>query len=312
MKYVKYLGRKLNLILGHYGLKVVRVTKDKVIEGLRDDIFLNSEGKKVKINLTPMTPNNQTSQGVMWSLANIDKAAPNQSINEAVWYASFGLYTFLKNFKPGKILDIGSHRGAVSRLFRFLGYEVTTLEICKGFPEPDYREDYLKIKFPEKFNYIWCSHVLEHQRNISVFLEKCLDDLQVGGMLLITVPLEHCSINLTWGHANNFSVQTLLYNLASAGFDVKSAPVAVYNQQISVFAVKPDILIDNVRSFAPYPKFNKSNSEIEAVALEHEISVESFREMIEEVQSNIEDFYLDEDITWKFWPTNPNYTAVRS
>jgi SAM-dependent methyltransferase len=304
MKYVKYLGRKLNLIFGRYGLKVVSVTKDRFIEGFKDDTFLNSENECVKINLTPMIPNNQTSQGVVWKLFNTCKDRPNQGIEETVWYASYGLYTFLKNFKPGKVLDVGSHRGAVSKIFRFLGYEVTTIEICKGFPDPDFREDYLKIKFTEKFDYIWCSHVLEHQRNIGFFLEKCLHDLRVGGTLLITVPLEHCSIKLTWGHANNFSVQALLYNLASAGFDVRSAPVAIYNQQISVFAVKPNKATENVGSFAPYPIPVMSTSELERESREHEMSSEDFSELINQVQSNIEDFYTNENINWKYWPEN--------
>ena len=82
------------------------------------------------------------------------------------------------------VLDLGSGEGLHAAAFRGLGKQVTTLSYI---PPADYVGDYIQLNLPQ-FDCIWASHVLEHQRNVGLFLEKCFNDLTDGGILAITVP----------------------------------------------------------------------------------------------------------------------------
>ena len=73
------------------------------------------------------------------------------------------------------ILDVGSGDGRHSRYFMERGKDVTAVDLgrsinyatgtaCEG--------DYLEIDFGQQFDAIWCCHVLEHQRNPGLFLDK--------------------------------------------------------------------------------------------------------------------------------------------
>jgi hypothetical protein len=99
MKFVKFLVGILNRSLEKFGIKFIRVTRDRILKGYKDDTFLNANGGKESVNLIPMTPNAQTEQGVIWKLVNESKGKAINELEESVWYASFGLYSFLKNYK---------------------------------------------------------------------------------------------------------------------------------------------------------------------------------------------------------------------
>jgi len=88
----------------------------------------------------------------------------------------------------------------------------------------DYVGDFLEIDFDKKFDVIWCSHVLEHQRNVGIFLDKIFDVLKDDGVLAISVPMHHRE-RLVSGHLTSWSVPLLCYNLIMSGFDCKDASV---------------------------------------------------------------------------------------
>lgn len=127
------------------------------------------------------------------------------------------------------ILDIGSGDGEHARAFRAAGKKVTTISLRQP---ADLIGDYMEMTELDQFDLIWASHVLEHQRNPGVFLEKCRRHLKPGGWLAVTVPpLKH---EIVGGHVGLYNAGILLYHLILAGFDCSKAAVRTYGYNISV------------------------------------------------------------------------------
>ena len=80
---------------------------------------------------------------------------------------------------------------------------------------------------------MFCSHVLEHQRNIGVFLDKLFDIMRDGAILAISVP-PLCSHWVTLSHPNWLNAGMLLYHLVMAGFDCREPRVLTYGYNTSV------------------------------------------------------------------------------
>ena len=131
------------------------------------------------------------------------------------------------------VLDIGS--GAGQHAYEFLkhGKEITTISL-EGYAH--ITGDYNDQIFYEKFDCIWASHVLEHQRNVGLFLRKCYMDLKNQGIFAITVPPAKSII--VGGHVTIWNAGLLLYNLILAGFDCSDASVKTYGYNISVVVRK--------------------------------------------------------------------------
>ena len=146
------------------------------------------------------------------------------------------------------VLDIGSGSGVHSQIFLNAGKKVTSVDYGsssayrKGSQEKNKETligDYLKINFENQFDLIWASHVLEHQRNPGLFLEKINKDLKEGGFLCITVPpLKH---QIVGGHVTLWNPLLLVYNLVLAGFDCSAASIKQYGYNVSVFLKKREI-----------------------------------------------------------------------
>ncbi len=131
------------------------------------------------------------------------------------------------------ILDIGSGTGDHAGMFRDFGFKVTTLDISG---KPDIRAAYLKWLFPKPFDCIWCSHVLEHQVNPGLFLNKCRWDLKKEGLFAVTVPPRKDEI--VGGHVTLWNAGILLYQLILAGFDCARASVLTEGYNVSVLVRK--------------------------------------------------------------------------
>ena len=70
------------------------------------------------------------------------------------------------------------------------------------------------------FDVVFCSHVIEHQRNVGLFLDKIYDDLSDNGLLIISAP-KHPAERFVEGHLNCFIFPYFLQHLIHAGFDCK-------------------------------------------------------------------------------------------
>lgn len=127
----------------------------------------------------------------------------------------------LDSYQFQTVLDVGSGEGEHSRLLRHWGKEVFSVDLHE---KADYQGDSLDLEFDRQFDVVWCSHVLEHQRNVGIFLEKVYRCITDGGLLAISMPT-HPRQRLVSGHLTNWNAGLLCYNLIMAGFDCRSARV---------------------------------------------------------------------------------------
>jgi len=145
--------------------------------------------------------------------------------------------------RPGSlVLDIGPGAGGATRAFREDGHEVTSIGLCPesyapvaGIIDADYNSHNLGH---ERFDAIWCAHVLEHQPNVNNFIRKTNKELKPGGWLFVVVPPMKGSI--VGGHLNLFNEGLLVYNLIIGGFDCSQALVTRRGYNIACFVQKPE------------------------------------------------------------------------
>ena len=164
----------------------------------------------------------------------------------------------INDYEFNSVIDIGSGNGSHAKLLRKNGKTVTTISLIAP---ADIVADFNQAKL-EKTDCIWCSHALEHQRNVGLFLDKCYELLNDGGILAITVPpLKH---EIVGGQVSLWNAGLLLYNLILAGFDCSEAAVKKYGYNISVIVKKkpaqlPKLVmdqgdVDSISRFFPIAK----------------------------------------------------------
>lgn len=132
------------------------------------------------------------------------------------------------------ILDVGCGRQAHSDVFRACGKIVTTID--PYFPA-DIQLDFLKYHPHQQFDAVFCSHVLEHQRNIGLFCDRLFAVTKLGGVLCVTTPPEMIHW-VCFGHNNQLNAGFLLYHLILAGFDCSDAKILTYGYNVSVIVRK--------------------------------------------------------------------------
>ena len=114
-------------------------------------------------------------------------------------------------------LDIGSGAGVQTEIMRHAGLEV--FQVDKYSDTAEYKVDFLEHSFEKKFDIIYCSHVIEHQRNVGLFLDKIYDCLSDDGLLLLSAP-KHSAKTLVEGHLNCFILTYFIQHLIHSGFDL--------------------------------------------------------------------------------------------
>lgn len=160
---------------------------------------------------------------------------PNTLATEALLFV-------IRRYRFSTVLDVGSGAGAHAACFRAAGKTVTTISLSDDYGNsPDRIGDFLALEFEDSFELVWCSHVLEHQRNVGLFLNKVSSVLRPGGVLAITVPPSKQEV--VGGHLTIWNAGLLLYNLVLAGFDCSEASVltAGYNVSVVVRARKANL-----------------------------------------------------------------------
>ena len=144
--------------------------------------------------------------------------------NIKIEWGGFSLLEFLisesKNIpkKYSKALDIGSNHGNHTNIMREFGLNVD--QIDKYNKSADIHADFNSYVFKEKYDVIFCSHVIEHQRNIGFFLDKIYDILEDHGVLIISGPV-HEAERFVEGHIASTIFPLFLQSLIYAGFDCK-------------------------------------------------------------------------------------------
>lgn len=73
----------------------------------------------------------------------------------------------------------------------------------------------------KKYDIVWASHVLEHQRNVGFFIEKLIECCDSNGTIIITVPDIHRE--LCGGHLTLWTPGLLAYNIVLCGIDLKES-----------------------------------------------------------------------------------------
>jgi len=199
--------------------------------------YIDPSTETPTIQCDPGDPKSYAEKPVIF---NIDNG--HTILHQEVLYSSLTLLKMLKHYQFDSVLDVGSHAGNVARVFAHMGKKVTTCEISPGY-EADYKDDFLEIEFPKQFDAIWCSQILEHQRNIGVFLNKVFDDLRENGVLALTVPADH-GPHLSFGHCNQFNPMLVIYHLVMAGFDCSEISICRYDSDIGVVLRKTNNGID--------------------------------------------------------------------
>lgn len=197
---------------------------------------------------------------------------------EGLFMAEAAFDRLLADYEFQSVLDIGSGEGLHAQRFREAGKTVVTLDASDHWrSRADIKKPFLECGFTEKFDAIWCSHVLEHQLNVNLFLVGLFDTLKPGGILALTVPPWKTTI--VGGHLTIWNGGLLLYNLVLAGFDCRDARVGRYGYNISVIVRKrhaqiPALLMDRgdierLARYFPMPVHQDFDGEITELNWQH-------------------------------------------
>lgn len=153
-----------------------------------------------------------------------------------------------KKHNLSHILDIGAGFPSYhANDMRSCGLTVITNDF---FPENDLVGDYNSLPpLQQQFDGIWCSHTLEHQQNVGMFLSRIHSDVKEGGLVCITVPPAKSMI--VGGHVSLWNAGLLLYNLILAKFDCSQASVLTYDYNISVIVTKKTITLPKLTFDSP-------------------------------------------------------------
>ena len=93
--------------------------------------------------------------------------------------------------------------------------------IDKYESKAEFKGDFNTHKFKSKYDMVFCSHVIEHQRNQGAFLDKIYDILNDDGDLVISGP-KHPAERFVEGHISTTILPVFLQILIYAGFDCKN------------------------------------------------------------------------------------------
>ena len=142
--------------------------------------------------------------------------------------SSYALEHVLR-LKPGSVMDVGSGGGLHARAFKDSGSKVTCIDLGTSVYAERSQQDDIEVVHANfnnydsdrRFDLVWASHVLEHQRNPGAFIERLIHFCAPGGSVCITVPDPHR--RLWGGHVSLWTPGLLAYNVVLCGVDISSA-----------------------------------------------------------------------------------------
>ena len=159
-------------------------------------------------------------------------------------YGGFSLVEYLlsknKFRKRFKVLDIGGALGNHCQILRAYGLSVDIID--KYEKEAELVGDFNKYNFKTKYDMIYCSHVIEHQRNQGLFLDKIFDLLKDDGDLVISGP-KHPAERFVEGHISTTILPVFLQLLIYAGFDCKEG------KMMSIGGIENSFIVKKSKNF---------------------------------------------------------------
>jgi 2-polyprenyl-3-methyl-5-hydroxy-6-metoxy-1,4-benzoquinol methylase len=166
------------------------------------------------------------------------------------------------NKKPKRVLDVGSGGGQHARQFKEAGCDV----LCVDYGTSVYAQasmvdglrvihtDFNKFVPEQKYDLVWASHILEHQRNVGDFIERLIDCCSEDGIVCITVPDPHR--RLWGGHVTLWTPGLLAYNFVLCGVDISKATFVRGSNEFSLFFNPCRIVLPDSLTF-DYGDLNK-------------------------------------------------------
>ena len=160
-------------------------------------------------------------------------------------WGGFALLEYLlskKKFpKKFEVLDIGGAFGNHSQIMRSFGLSVDLID--KYEEKAEFRGDFNTFNFKKKYDMIFCSHVIEHQRNQGAFLDKIYDILKDEGDLVISGPT-HEAEKFVEGHISTTILPVFLQILIYAGFDCKNG------KMMSIAGIENSFIVKKAKNFS--------------------------------------------------------------
>ncbi len=163
-------------------------------------------------------------------------------------FADLALWRVLADYEFDSVLDVGGGAGEHGEVFLAFGKRVTSVDYGRSvyFERRNPQRsvivgDFNTLELPERYDLVWCSHVLEHQLDAHRFLSRLHAATREGGVLALTVPPAKSEI--VGGHVSLWNAGLLLYRLVLAGFDCRQARVRRYGYNISVLLEKRSIVL---------------------------------------------------------------------
>ena len=160
-------------------------------------------------------------------------------------WGGFALLEYLlskKKFpKKFEVLDIGGAFGNHSQIMRSFGLSVDLID--KYEEKAEFRGDFNTFNFKKKYDMIFCSHVIEHQRNQGAFLDKIYDILKDDGDLVISGPT-HEAEKFVEGHISTTILPVFLQILIYAGFDCKNG------KMMSIAGIENSFIVKKAKNFS--------------------------------------------------------------
>ena len=140
---------------------------------------------------------------------------------------------------PASVLDVGSGGGDHARAFAAGGARVLCVDYGTSIYARESKAamevvhvDFNRFVPPQRFALVWASHVLEHQRNVGMFIENLIECCAEDGHVCITVPDPHRTL---WGgHLTLWSPGLLAYNIALCGVDLSTSRLIRGTNEFSI------------------------------------------------------------------------------
>ncbi|MAG02133.1 hypothetical protein CMI42_02245 [Candidatus Pacearchaeota archaeon] len=148
------------------------------------------------------------------------------------------------------VLDVGAGECKQSEFLKSHNKEVYTCDYSLGSNSLDekyydYTGDFNKLIFNKKFDCVLCSHILEHQLNVNLFLKKVVSVTKQNGYIVIIVPPRKPF--LIGGHVSLWNAGLVLYNLILAGVDCSlECYIKHYDYNIGIIVKNVKNNIENI------------------------------------------------------------------